>query len=78
MPAKTRLGQAGVGLGVGEALGEMVGDGVGVPMGPAAGEPQAELTAITNRRMATKAPRWLSDEFFMTWPSMKWTEHAHA
>jgi hypothetical protein len=69
MPAKTRSGQAGVGLGVGEALGETVGDGTGDRVGPADGEPQAELTAITRRRMATSAPRCLSDDFFMAWPS---------
>jgi len=65
MAAKTRSGQAGVG----EALGEAVGDGTGDRVGPAEIEPQAEMTAIATRRMATRAPRCLSDDFFIAWPS---------
>jgi len=56
MPAKTRLAQAGVGLGVA---------GVEDRAGTAKDEPQAELTAITRRRTATSARRCLSDDFFM-------------
>jgi hypothetical protein len=71
MAASTRSGQAGVGLavGVGDALGEAVGDGVGG--GLARGEPQAELTPITNIRMGTSLP-WCSlfDEFSMRWASI--------
>jgi hypothetical protein len=65
MAAKTRSGQAGVG----EALGETVGDGTGDRVGPAEVEPQAELTAIARRRMATSTPRCVSDDFFMAGPS---------
>src|SRR5207245_3507401 len=62
MVARTRSAQAGVGLGVNVG----VGDGVGL----AEGEPQAELTAITNRRRAISLARYsLSDEFFMAWVS---------
>jgi len=65
MAAKTRSGQAGVG----EALGETVGDDTGDRVGPAEVEPQAEMTATAERRMATSAPQCLSDDFFMAWPS---------
>jgi hypothetical protein len=69
MAAKTRSAQASGGLAVGDGLGEVVGDGLGDGVGFAEGEPHVEVTAITNRRMATKGPRRLSDEFFMVWVS---------
>jgi hypothetical protein len=72
MAASTRSGQAGVGLGVGvgDGLGDTVGDGVGDGVGLAEGEPQAELTPITNIRMGTSRARCsLCDEFFMAWVS---------
>jgi hypothetical protein len=72
MAASSRSGQAGVGLGlgVGVGLGDAVGDGFGEGVGLAEGEPQAELTAITNRRMAASLPPFsLSDEFSMVWVS---------
>jgi hypothetical protein len=67
MAARTRSAQASKGLGVGDGL--AVGDGVGEGVGLGEGEPQAELTAITTRRMATKGPRCPFDEFSMAWVS---------
>jgi hypothetical protein len=49
--ARTRLGQAGVGLAV--AVADGLGDGLGV----AEEAPHVDVIAITNRRMATRRPQ---------------------
>jgi hypothetical protein len=75
MAANTRSAQAsgGLGVAVGDGLGDVVGDGVGDGVGLAEGEPHAELSAITNRRMATSLPRCVPDEFSMALASKGWT-----